>query len=107
MAENTTKKDDDKNVNAVQSDEVQAADKAGLSEGELKALRDDAGMNQLPGNEANTLTWEQSEAGKAFVKEANAQAKKDAEAAKETHKDLKDDFSPAEQKYREALGVKK
>jgi hypothetical protein len=74
------------------------ADAAGLSEGEVKALRDNAGLNQLAGNEANTLAWESTPAGQEFLKGENKDEAKEYEESRE-----KDSLSPAEVKYREAV----
>lgn len=53
---------------AASSSDVQAAESAGITEGEFKALRDDAGVNQSAGSEAHVKAWEASAAGKEFVK---------------------------------------
>jgi hypothetical protein len=86
------------------STDAQAAAKAGVTEGEVKALRDDAGLNTLPGHEANVLAWEVSEDGKKFVKESKEAAKQAEADAKKTRESLdKDGLSEPEKKYREAL----
>ena len=95
---------DKKNEDAVvQSPDVQAADKAGVSEGDIKALRDESGLNQSAGHEANVAAWEASDEGKAFLatekdrnKEAKAGAKEAADSAKEQ--------SESEKAYTEAVG---
>lgn len=43
------------------------ADFGDLQEAEVRTLRQDAGLNQLAGHEANVLAWEKSPAGKAFL----------------------------------------
>lgn len=87
-----------------ESPEVQAAASAKVSEGEVHGLRQEAGLNQLPGHEANVFSWEQSEQGKKFVKDAAKKVKEDEEAAKATAKSLdKDGLSEAEKKYRETV----
>ena len=48
------------------SADVQNAADLGVSEGDIKALRDNAGLNQSAGHEANVHAWESSAAGKAF-----------------------------------------
>lgn len=100
----TSNTEDTTNTTAVASTDSAAGAKAGLSEGEVKALRDDAGMNALPGSEPNVLAWEQTDAGKQFLKEEKERVKKDEAAAKATAESLtKDGYTEAEKKYREAL----
>ena len=56
---------DTKEQNGPSADVQNAAD-LGVSEGDIKALRDNAGLNQSAGHEANVHAWESSAAGKAF-----------------------------------------
>lgn len=90
---------------ATESTDSQVAAKAGLSEGEVKALRDDAGLNGLAGHGANLAAWEATEAGKEFVKGEKDRNKEAEEGAKAATKDLDDNGrSEAEKKYFEATG---
>ena len=92
------------NADATASQDAQVAAKAGISEGEVKALRDDAGLNQLPGSEANVLAWEQTEDGQKFIKDSKKAAKDAEESAKKTRESVdKDGLTEADKKYREAL----
>lgn len=93
-----------------QSPDVQAASKSKDidGEGELRALRQDAGLNQLPGHGAHILSWEASEQGKEFLKGEKDRNKEAEEGAKKAHDglDKDNDLSEPEKKYREALGIK-
>lgn len=119
MAESTTphqqgddkspKDDETRNTGTPDPGAFDSADSAvgeasGLSEGEVKALRDDAGLNQLAGNEANTLAWETTPAGKEFLKGEKDRVKKYKEEAKAYDEATnKDGLTEAEAKYREAV----
>lgn len=95
----------DQSDEVTQSADVQAADAAGVSEGEVKALRSDAGLNQGAGHEANIGAWEASADGQAFLDtegDRNDEAEKGAEAAAEPLDD--DGQSEAEKKYAETVG---
>lgn len=76
----------------------------GLSEGEVKALRDDAGLNQLAGHGGDLLAWEKSPAGKEFKdgEKDRVSANKAEAKAYEAQKDS--EASKATDKYTEALG---
>lgn len=80
----TTKKDDDApSGDTATSPDVVLAEKAGISEGEVKALRDNAGVNQLAGHEANIHAWSLTPEAKKFIdgeKDRNEAAQKQAEA---------------------------
>lgn len=90
------------------SPDVQVADKSGLTEGEVHALRKDAGFDQLPGHEPHVLAWEASAAGQEFVKGEKDRNKEAEEGAKSAHDVLdKDDQTEAEKKYREVTSKKK
>lgn len=110
MAANT-KSDDEKtnpgtpSAEATASADVAVANAAGITEGEVKALRDDAGVNQSAGHESDIHAWAVSEAGKKFAKET---AKENEKAVKEEEKRYKDSLSKdgldeAAVKYREAV----
>lgn len=87
------------------SDAADVANDAGLSEGEYRALRDDAGVNQSAGLDDNTVVWEASPAGKVFLKgEGDRQKaiKAEAKALDEaTNEDGLDEKAVA---YVEAMG---
>lgn len=71
-------------------------------EGAVRALRDDAGRNQLAGHEPQVGTWEASEDGKKFLADEKDRVKKDEEAAKAAADSLnKDGLNEADQKYAE------
>ena len=89
---------------AFASSDLALAEKAGVSEGEVKALRDDAGLNQHAGHEADLHAWSLTEAGKKFAKDAGDREKAEKEAAKKQSEHLnKDGLTKAEAKYREAV----
>lgn len=73
---------------ATDTAETQMGEAVGLTEGEVKALRHDAGLNQLAGNQANTLAWAASREGREFAKTAKEREK----AAKEEEKAYKAQF---------------
>lgn len=105
--EKTRDNEKDQAVAAKQStnDAVDRANEVGLTEGEYRALRDDAGVNQSAGLDNNTVVWEASPAGKAFRKgEGDRQKAIKAEADaldKATNKDGLDEKAVA---YVEAMG---
>lgn len=113
MADTSTQKPDEKpddqktnpgtpDAGAMSSADSVVADKAGLTEGEVKALRYEAGLNQLAGNEANTLSWESSPAGQEFLKgEKDRQKEAKDEAAAYNKATNKDGLTEAEAKYAE------
>lgn len=77
---------------------------AGITEGEVKALRDDAGLNQSAGHESDIHAWAASPAGKAF-KDGEDDRKKAAKDEEKAYKDSlnKDGLDEAAVKYREAV----
>lgn len=84
--------------------DVQAAEAAGVSEGEIKALRDEAGVNQSAGHMADIHAWSQSEAGKAFKDSEKDRIKREKEVAKaRSEATNKDGLTDAESKYIEAV----
>lgn len=85
------------------SADEQAAEALGVGEGEIRALRDDAGVNQSAGF-AHTLTWEASEGGKAYLADEDKRQKAIKDEVK-ANKDATDDdgLNEAERKYVEAL----
>lgn len=86
------------------SPDVQAAERGGISEGELHALRDDAGVNLSAGHGANLATWETSEAGKEWIKGAKDRDKEAKEGAERAHADVdKDGKTEADKKYEEVV----
>lgn len=89
---------------ATPSDEVQVAVANDISEGEVKALRSDAGLDQLAGHEANVHAWEASAAGKEFLKGEKDRQKAIAEEAKARQAATnKDGLTESEAKYVEAI----
>ena len=91
--------------NNFETPDVQVAAKAGLSEGDVKALRDDAGLNRLPGHSATVGAWAASEQGKEFAKGEKDRNKAAEDGAKAAHESLnKDGLSEADRKYTEAVG---
>lgn len=104
------KKDDDKNPGTAEvaaSADTALADKAGISEGEVKALRDDAGLNQSPGHEANVHAYALSPAGKEWAEgEKDRQKAYEAEEKRYAEEAKQSKVSDASAKYREAAGVK-
>lgn len=92
---------------AVDSPDVQAAAAAGISEGEVKALRDDAGVNFSAGHQANIQTWEASEQGQEFLKAQKERNKEAEEGVKKAHADLdKEGLSEADKKFAETVAGK-
>lgn len=103
-AEGTNQKDNSPDTDAPQSGRQDAtvAEAAGITEGELKALRSDAGLNQSAGHEANVLAWEASPAGQQFLaqeKERQEQVKRENKEAEESAKQVDE----ATEKYRNAV----
>lgn len=91
-------------ANAYATADTAVAEAAGITEGEVKALRDDAGVNQLAGNEANTLSWESTPAGQEFLKGEKDRVKKYEDEAKAYEKSTdKGGLTEAEAKYKEAV----
>lgn len=89
---------------AFASADVQAAEAAGITEGEIKALRDDAGVNQSAGHESDIHAWAQSTAGKAF-KDSEKERKDAAKAEEKAYGEAlnKAGLDEAAAKYREAV----
>lgn len=80
------------------------AEAAGITEGEVHALRDDAGLNQLAGHDADVHAWSLTEAGKKFSKE-EADRKKAAKTEEKAYSEQtdKNGRTEAEAKYAEAV----
>lgn len=106
-AENTDSKDTNVGTPdpaATDTADTATARAAGISEGDVKALRDDAGLNQLPGHEANVHAWENSPAGKAWLKGEKDREKAAKNEAKQYEEQVNDDgLSEADAKYREVV----
>lgn len=86
------------------SAEVQVAEQQGISEGEVKALRDDAGLDQSAGHEANVHAWESSASGQQFLKDEGKRQKAIKEEAKTVDEQTdKDGLDPAAAKYIEVV----
>lgn len=100
------KSEDQKPPLETQTADVQVAEKKNLDgEGAVRALRDDAGRNQLAGSEPQVGIWEASEDGKQFLADEKDRVKKDTEAAKAAAESLdKDGLSEADKKYTEVTG---
>lgn len=110
MAENksTAKKDDTNpgtpSPEATASADVTVAAAAGISEGDVKALRDDAGLNQSAGHSSDIHAWAITPAGKEFAKgEKDRQAKAKEEEKSYSEALNKDGVNEAEAKYIEAV----
>lgn len=108
MAEN--QKNDEKtnpgtpDASATNTPDTQVAEKAGITEGEVKRLRNEAGLNQLAGNEANTSAWEASPEGQEYLKgEKDRQKKYEDEAKKYDEQTDKDGLTKAEAEYKEVV----
>lgn len=86
------------------SESLDAQTVEGLSEGETRALRADAGLNQSAGHNANVHAWEQTPAGQAFLDGEGDRQKALKDEAK-TLSALTDDdgLDPAAAKYVEAV----
>jgi hypothetical protein len=86
------------------SAETQVAAALGVSEGEVKALRYEAGLDQLAGHEANVHAWEASAQGQEFLKteKDREKAQKDEDKATDEQTD-KDGLDEGAAKYQEAL----
>lgn len=77
---------------------------AGISEGEVKALRDEAGLNQLAGHDMDIHAWQVSPAGKTWAEGEKDREKKYKDEEKSYKEQFeKDGLRPAEQKYAEAV----
>lgn len=105
----TESKDSDRNPGtadaaATATADTALAEAAGISEGDVKALRDDAGLDQMAGHEGDIHAWAISPAGKAWAegeKDREKAAKDEAKAYDEQFE--KDDLREAEAKYKEAV----
>lgn len=107
-AESKAKADDHNtgtpNPESTDTADVHVARAAGISEGDVKALRDEAGLNQSAGHEMDLHAWASTEAGKQFAKEASEREKKEKEFEKSYSESFnKDGLNKAEVKYREAV----
>lgn len=90
------------------SAEVQVAEDQGISEGEVKQLRYEAGLDQLPGHEANVHAWEASEGGKKFLEDEGDRQKAIEEEAKSfDDQSDQDGLDEGAAKYQEVLGKSK
>lgn len=87
---------------AFSSDDANVADAAGITEAEFKALRSNAGLNQLAGHEANVHAWEASPDGQAWLADEDKrqeQVKKENEEAEKAS----DEADEAMQAYNDAI----
>jgi hypothetical protein len=111
MAETSKPKDEQNDTNpgtpdpsATASADVYVAEKAGLSEGDIKALRDDAGLNQSAGHDMDIHSWEATPAGQEFVKGERDRVKAtEAEAKAFDAQTNKDGLNEFEAKYADAV----
>jgi hypothetical protein len=90
---------------AYASADLNVAEGAGISEGDVKALRDEAGLNQSAGHEMDIHAWATTEAGKQFAK-SEKDRQKAAEDEEKSYKDAlsgDDNLNAAEKAYREAV----
>lgn len=110
--QDTTKdapQDEDKNpgtpdAGAYASGDLAVAENAGITEGEVKALRDDAGLNRLAGHEADIHAYSLTPEGKEYLsKEKERQAAAKEEAKKYDAQFDRNGLTEAEAKYREAV----
>lgn len=87
------------------NDAADTANDLGLTEGEYRALRDDAGVNQSAGLDDNVVVWEASPAGKVFL-EGEADRQKAVEIEAKALNDATDDDGLDEKaaKYVEVMG---
>lgn len=89
---------------ATDTADVAVAKKNGISEGAVKALRDDAGVNALAGHAADIHAWSLSDEGKEYAK-----GEKDREKAYKAETEAydkqfdKQGLSPADKAYAEAV----
>jgi hypothetical protein len=81
------------------------AREAGLTEGDVKALRDDANLNASAGHMANIDVWAASPAGKADAEAEKDRVKAEKDALKQYQEQVNDEgLSPAVVKYQEVVG---
>lgn len=86
----------------VGNQDTQIAEAAGLSEGDVKGLRLDAGLDQLAGHEGNVLAWEASQEGQAWLA-GEDERQKQVEAENEAvEASLKETEKPVEE-YKKAV----
>jgi hypothetical protein len=86
------------------SADVQLAEKAGITEGEVKALRDEAGLNQSAGHNMDIHAYAVSAQGKEYAegeKDRQEAYKAEEKAAKDALD--KDGLNEFEAKYMEAV----
>lgn len=86
----------------VKNTTAEAAENAGLAEGELRQLRSDAGVNLLAGHEGNIAAWEASAEGQAWLADEPERQKQVEEENKENEKRAEEIDEPT-RKYHEAL----
>lgn len=88
----------------VSTPDEQAAESAGVAEGDIKGLRADSGLLVQSGHAANIHAWAASDAGKEFAKGEKDRNKQAEAAAKAAHAHLdKDGKSEAVKKYVETV----
>lgn len=83
-----------------QQEQKQYEAERGVTEGELRALRSDAGLNLLAGHEGTLGQWENSDDGKKFLEEAE---KRDTAEEEKTIEETSAQADEAVEKYREAV----
>jgi hypothetical protein len=105
MAEQKPEQKTETTTPSSQTADVQAAQRAGVKESEVKASRYDAGLDQLAGHQAHIDAWANSDEGKQFIADAKDAEKKVAEAEKTRQEavDSKTGLSDAEKKYQEMV----
>lgn len=99
----TAAKDDERSATAgVGNQDTFIADAAGLTEGEVRALRDNAGLNKLAGHQANVQAWEASPAGQAWLAD-ESEREKQAKAEDEANEASAKERSAAVEEYEKAV----
>lgn len=95
---------DDPQARASSGLDSEVAVTTGLTEGEIKALRDEAGLNQSAGHTPNLLAWEATQAGQDFLSSEKQRQTAVKEEAKRLQSATNDDgLDPAAAKYVEVL----
>jgi len=83
-----------------------AAKEAGITEGDVKGLRDDANLNASAGHQANIDVWAASPAGKKWAEGEDERVQAEEQAEEAYQEQVNDDgLSPAVVEYQEAVGV--
>lgn len=104
--EGTRGREEQNTAPAYETSDTQVAEEAGITEGEMHALRDDAGLNQLAGHDMDIHAWSESPQGKEWAEGEDDRVKKYEEEEKAYEEQFeKDGLREAEAKYAEVVNA--